>query len=87
MIAVTLVEFFSGAVIPLPFLPEKLYRIVSFFPFASMQNVPLQIFGGNLSDTEILEMAGLQLFWLVILVLVGKLMAGIAMKRIVVQGG
>lgn len=87
MISVTLVEFFSGAVIPLPFLPDQLYRIVSFFPFASMQNVPLQIFGGNLSGVEALEMAGLQLFWLATLVGIGKWLAGIALKRVVVQGG
>lgn len=84
---VSLVEFFAGAVIPLPFFPEKIARIMELLPFASMQNVPLRIYGGSLSGAETLRAVGLQVFWLAALVLAGKLLCLRAQRRIVVQGG
>ena len=49
LVAVAVVDFFSGAIIPLPFFPEKLQVIFSLLPFGSMQNVPYRIYGGDLA--------------------------------------
>jgi ABC-2 type transport system permease protein len=87
LVAVSLVEFFAGAVIPLPFLPEKIRRLVELLPFASMQNVPLRIYSGDIAGTEIYEKVGLQLFWIFVLIWIGKKIISIALKRVVVQGG
>ncbi|HBI73661.1 MAG TPA: ABC transporter permease [Lachnospiraceae bacterium] len=85
--AVSAVEFLSGAVIPLPFLPDNLRRVIELLPFASMQNVPLRIYSGDIVGEEIYYRFGLQLFWVVILIVLGKLLMGKALKRVVVQGG
>jgi ABC-2 type transport system permease protein len=87
MIAVSLVEFLSGSVVPLPFLPDNIRQIVELLPFASMQNVPFRIYSGDINGTEIYVRAGLQLFWVVALIWTGKLIMTAAMKRVVVQGG
>ena len=87
MVAISVVEFFSGAVIPIPFLPDGFRQFVELLPFASMQNVPLRIYSGDISGLEIYARAGLQLFWLIALVGLGKWLTAVALKRVVVQGG
>ena len=87
LVAVSVVEFLAGDIIPIPFMPEGIRRIVELLPFASMQNIPLRIYSGNISGTELYLRAGLQLFWVVALVLMGKTITNTALKRAVVQGG
>jgi ABC-2 type transport system permease protein len=87
MVAISVVEFFSGAVIPLPFLPDGFRQFVELLPFASMQNVPLRIYSGDINGLEIYARAGLQLFWLIVLVGFGKWLTAVALNRVVVQGG
>ena len=45
----SVVEFLAGAIIPLPFFPDKIKTVLEFLPFASMQNVPLRIYSGSMS--------------------------------------
>lgn len=87
MVAVSVVEFFSGAVIPLPFFPHRIHWLFALLPFASMQNVPLRIYSGDLSGSAAQKALALQLFWLLILTGIGKLLNALAMQKITVQGG
>jgi ABC-2 type transport system permease protein len=87
LVAVSLVEFLAGGVIPLPFLPEKLRRVVELLPFASMGNVPLRIYSGDINGIDIYSRVGLQLFWVLVLIWLGKRITAVALKRVVVQGG
>lgn len=87
IVAATLSEFLSGGVIPLPFLPDGIRQVVELLPFASMENVPLRVYSGNLAGSEMYYAVGLQAFWLIALVCIGNLLCTKAMKRIVVQGG
>lgn len=83
----SLVDFFCGAIVPIPFLPEPIRTIVELLPFAGMQNVPLRIYGGDLTGAEMTRAVGLQLFWFVVMVGLGKWLCRIAERRVVVQGG
>jgi ABC-2 type transport system permease protein len=87
MVLTGAVELLSGAIIPLPFIPDPFRRVLELLPFASMQNVPLRIYCGNLTGSKMIEAITLQLFWLIILVLLGKALCKLAERRIVVQGG
>lgn len=87
MVFVSMVEFFAGGVIPLPFFPEKLGQFMELLPFASMQNVPLRIYSGDIDGAEILKVVLLQLLWLVILTVTGKALCRRAEKKICIQGG
>ena len=87
MLFLTSMEFLTGAVIPLPFLPDKIKEILELLPFAAMQNVPLRIYSGSLAGAEIIRAISLQIFWLVVLTLFGKVLCRVAVKRVTVQGG
>lgn len=87
MVLTGAVELLSGAIIPLPFIPDPFRRVVELLPFASMQNVPLRIYSGNLTGSKMIEAITLQIIWLIILVLLGKALCKLAERRIVVQGG
>lgn len=80
-------EFFTGAVIPLPFFPPAVQRVMECLPFAAMQNVPLRIYSGSMTDSEMLRAVGLQVFWLIAMILSGRLLFARAERRAVVQGG
>lgn len=87
MISQSIAEFLSGAVIPLPFLPDNLRGIVDLLPFASMQNAPFIIYGGSVGAAKAFEMICLQLFWAAALIITGRLIMNRALKNVVIQGG
>ena len=81
------VDFLSGSVIPLPFFPTPVLRIVECLPFAYMQNVPFRIYCGDIAGQEILPSLFKQLFWLIALICLGLLLWKRVEKKIVIQGG
>jgi ABC-2 type transport system permease protein len=87
IVASSVVEFLAGAILPLPFFPEKIQNLMEILPFAAMQNVPLRAFTGNLVGAQLHMAVGLQVFWCVALVGLGKYMMRDALKKVVVQGG
>lgn len=87
IVFVSMVEFFAGAVIPLPFFPDNIRKWMELLPFAAMQNVPFRIYSQDIKGSEILLNIILQVFWLLILVMIGRIINTIALKRVAVQGG
>ena len=87
MMFTSMVEFLSGAIIPLPFMPGGVRRFLELLPFAGMFNVPLRIYSGDLSGAEMLRGIVLQCFWFVTLLLLGKALCRAAERKVVVQGG
>lgn len=80
-------SFFSGGVVPLPFFPEPIRRVAELLPFGSMQNMPLQIFCGNINGSQALRGIGLQIFWLWAMVFLGWLAMRRATVKVVSFGG
>lgn len=87
IVAMSLMELLSGSVLPLPFLPDKLRAVLELLPFASMQNVPLRIYAGQIAGRERAFTMALQAVWLVLLAAAGKALMNLALRRVVVQGG
>lgn len=87
MVLTGAVEFLSGSLIPIPFMPSVVRTVVELLPFASMHNVPLRIYSGDLAGEEMLRAVLLQFIWICILVGLGKLLCKVAERRVVVQGG
>lgn len=87
MLLIGISQFLAGSVIPLPFLPDGIRKIVEFLPFASIQKVPLRVYSGDISGSEIYARAFIQLIWLLILVFCGKMLIRKAERRVTVQGG
>jgi len=83
----SVVEFFAGAIIPLPFFPDRVRAVFEILPFAAMQNVPLRVYSGSMSASEMTRAIALQVFWLATLVIIGKVLCAFALKRMTLQGG
>jgi len=80
-------DFLAGGYLPIPFFPDTLRRFVELSPFGSMQNMPLLIFSGVVRGEAMLQGLLLQVFWFVVLVVVGRLWLSYALKRVIAQGG
>ncbi len=87
ILAIPIVEFFAGSVMPIPFFPKALQPVFYSLPFASMQNTPFLIYAGHLGGAEALRRIALQLFWFAALLIVGRMLMKRALKKVVVQGG
>ena len=83
-----LLQFLSGLIIPLQFMPEWLVSILKFTPFYYSTNLSFNIYNGYYNDPkEILIGIGLQALWLVIFLLIGNLLLKKKMKKVTVLGG
>lgn len=87
IVIIGIVEFLSGDIIPIPFFPDNVRVVIELLPFASMQNIPLRVYSGNIEGVELLGRVGIQLFWVMIIIIMGKYMMQKALRHVVVQGG
>ena len=86
LIKETIVGFLSGSTIPLAFLPSGLATVLNFLPFASLAYTPVMIYMGMYSIGEILWRIGLQLFWLLVMIGLSKLVWNSAVRHLSIQG-
>lgn len=86
-IVTSLTSFLSGGVIPLAFFPSPVLKIVNLLPFAAMQNMPLQLYCGSLKGDKAIVGICLQIFWLIVLIGIGKVCMSFALRKVIVQGG
>ena len=82
-----LVSIFSGALIPIWFMPEVIKKIVEFTPFYSIYYSPLQIYFGNMTDLNILYTFINQVCWIALLLTIINIMWYFGKKRVIIQGG
>lgn len=87
LVVMSVVELLSGGIVPLPFFPDKVRAVVELLPFAYMDNLPLRIYSGDIQGQEMWYMLLIQIFWLIVLQLIGRLWMKRSLKNIVVQGG
>lgn len=81
------VMIFSGALIPLWFMPQWLIDFIKLTPFDSIFYTPIRVYLGMLPQNEILESMARQGVWVIILFALGRLLWKAAAKKLVVQGG
>lgn len=87
LLVTSAMDFFNGAIIPLPFFPDKMRAIMEVLPFAAMQNVPLRVYSGDLQGEAALRAVALQILWLAVLVGLGQAVMDRAERKLAVQGG
>jgi ABC-2 type transport system permease protein len=80
-------EFLMGALIPIPFMPLPLRRLLEFLPLRYTADFPFRVYSGNIPPAQALAGLGMQCLWLSILVAGGILGFRIIQKRILIQGG
>lgn len=82
-----IINFLSGAIIPLAFMPDVLRQILELLPFASLSYTPVMIYMGKFDTQQIMISVGLQIFWLLAFFGLSKLIWVKAVKHITSQGG
>jgi len=86
-LAITLGIFFSGLAVPVPFFPSTLRTIARVLPFASILQTPIDVWLGKHHGAALVLYLGLQLFWALALLALGRLALRAGARRLVVQGG
>ncbi|WP_209851818.1 ABC transporter permease [Paenibacillus sediminis] len=81
------VDLFSGLIIPISFLPLWLQSTMKVLPFQAITYLPSSVFTGRIQGTTTWNVLGIQLLWLVILLIPIVLLYRKARTRLFVQGG
>lgn len=81
------VLIFSGALIPVWFMPPWLADFVELTPFAAIYSTPIQIYLGMIPQAEIVTGLLRQTGWVLLLALIGFVQWRAASKKLNVQGG
>lgn len=82
-----LAEFCSGLLVPLPFLPDALRRVLELLPFRAMLDLPARLWSGSLTASDSLRPFALGLAWLLVLVPLGRAALSAALRARDVPGG
>ncbi|MFW5841320.1 MAG: ABC transporter permease, partial [Planctomycetota bacterium] len=77
----------SGMIVPLPLMPEPLASIVAVLPFRAMGDVPFRLLTGVMPAGAVFGEWIFQLAWLAGLIVLGRLLLAMGLRRLVVQGG
>jgi len=81
------ITFFAGLILPINLFPPWLESVARALPFASMIQLPVEIFLGRYGGWELVWIVGQQALWAVALLLAGRMILGSATRRLVIQGG
>jgi len=80
-------EFMAGLIIPVPLMPSWLQQIAYMLPFRWTADFPFRVYSGQIPPNEAAVGILIQLLWLAVLVVAGKLLMRKALRQVVVQGG
>lgn len=82
-----IVQLFSGLLIPVAFFPGWLGRIVDALPLKMIAFVPLQFYLGKVPHDRAWLMLTEQLAWVLALVVSGRILWRIVLRKLTIQGG
>lgn len=82
-----LVNLFSGALVPLVFLPDWLGKLAAWAPFQGIIATPLAIYQGSVQGWDMLQALAVQLLWVLLLWGLARLLWQPAMRALDIQGG
>lgn len=86
-IVTSIASLLAGSIIPIPLMPEAFVKVLNFFPFRYVSDLPFRIYIGNISTSEGLVQIAIQIVWITTLIFLGKVAMHKVQKKIVVQGG
>ncbi|HEY0828009.1 MAG TPA: ABC-2 family transporter protein [Bacilli bacterium] len=81
------VMIFSGALIPLWFMPQGLVNFIKLTPFDSIFYTPIRIYLGMVPADEMVSSIIRQVVWVIVLFGIGQVLWKLGTKKLVVQGG
>ncbi|MEV7351031.1 ABC-2 family transporter protein [Micromonospora chalcea] len=84
---IALITLFSGALVPLAFLPEWMRVIATYLPFVGMASTPALLYTGSLEGSDATTAVLVQAAWAVVLWWLARLMWSAAARKLTVHGG
>jgi viologen exporter family transport system permease protein len=82
-----LLELFSGLLLPISFFPRPFQLALQVLPFQYVSYIPVLLYLGKIQGAGIARALGLQLFWVVAMLMIGHAMWRWSARRITIQGG
>lgn len=82
-----LIRLMSGSIIPIWFFPEGAAKVLSSLPFMYIYQLPLSIYIGRGSRSEMISQMRLQFIWLVLLSALFFCVQSRITRKVMVQGG
>lgn len=82
-----LVQFLSGLLLPMTFLPPVVQTVSDYLPFKSIAYTPLQTYLGKLHGGALWMALGIQVLWIIILFALGRVGWTKARGKLLLQGG
>ncbi len=82
-----LISFFSGNLLPLTLFPDSWQRLISCLPFSQILDTPIRLYTGQYALTVLPQLLLMQIMWIAVFVIVGRLLWRGTLRRIIVQGG
>jgi ABC-2 type transport system permease protein len=79
--------FLSGFMMPLRFFPDWVVKLAYLTPFPHTVNTIVEVYLGLLSPTDLALAFAAQVAWIIGLVILGQLILGRGMRRLVILGG
>ncbi|AUG77421.1 ABC transporter permease [Kitasatospora sp. MMS16-BH015] len=86
-LALVVSMFFSGMLLPITLFPGLLGAVAPVLPWAALIQLPADILLERRTGGAAAAALGFQLGWAVALLLLGRLVQGLATRKVVVQGG
>lgn len=80
-------DILSGLVLPLPFFPLFFQKIANILPFRYISDFPFRLYVGNIPLNGGLIGILIQMLWIIIIFIIGKILMKKALKNAVIQGG
>ncbi len=81
----TIGDLLSGFQLPIPLLPVIVINISKYLPFRFIGDLSFRIYSGNIAVDYSLVLW--QIFWILVLIIIGNLVLRIALRRVVIHGG
>lgn len=81
------IYIFSGAAIPLWFMPNWVLNFIKLTPFDSIYFTPVKLYLGQITSHDFAWNIGRQALWILILYVIGDILWKCGEKKVVVQGG
>ena len=83
----SVMELLAGELVPVALLPMIIQKGTYYLPFRLVCDLPFRLYSNNIGIMEGIFSIGLQIVWIVILILIGNFIVKKALKKVFVQGG
>ena len=77
----------SGIYLPLQLWPDFMQKFLILQPFAGYADIPARLYLGTISINESMFAMAVQIVWIVIFIVIGRMIMKNKLKNVIVQGG